>query len=406
MAKGINTFRAERLTQAREARGLSGVALDGLSGIGDVNISKYENGHAYPPADRLETLAKVLRVPVSFFMRPFPKPDSGPLFWRSLHVAEKPARTRAIRKFEWAKEISDFVQDFLEFPRVNLPPIERLSDFHKIHFHFIEEAAATCRAFWNVEKGPLPNVIRLLEQNGIVVVKTALDADNLDAFSQIRDDGRPYVFLGSDKGSAVRSRFDALHEVGHLILHLNVDSKTFNTPQNWKVLENQAHHFACAMLLPADQFISDLGASPNLDAFRGLKAKWKAAMGAMIHRCKSLEIISEEQARRMWMNMTRRGWRQREPLDDVIQPEEPRLLAQSIAMLVDNGVRSKSEIPESLGFSDSDITDLSALPNGYFDSTFGEITALPKMKPDFSPPTPHGDGPKVISFPNAFRQRE
>lgn len=404
MSKGIESFRKERLVQARESRGLTGVALAELSGIGDVNISKYENGHAYPPAERLEVLSKVLRLPISFFLRPLPLTDSRPLFWRSLHVSAKPARTRAIRKFEWAKEIADYLEGFFDFPEVNLPEVKPPQDFRKISSELIEQVASDCRKHWKVDRGPLPNVVRLLEKNGIVLSKIFLESEHLDAFSQVRDNGRPFILLSSDKASAVRSRFDALHELGHLLLHSRVDARTFNSPQNWKELEKQAHLFAGTALLPSEEFLNDLF-SPSLDGFRALKTKWKTAMGAMIQRCMALEIIDEDQARRLWMNMTRRGWKQKEPLDDVLEDEKPRLLGQSIEMLVDEGVRSKSEILEAVGLSADDATELTWLPSGYFESGFGEVIPLSKLKSVASTSNPTHAPAKVISFPNAFGRR-
>ena len=42
-----------------------------------------------------------------------------------------------------------------------------------------------------------------------------LDAEKYDAFSVFsKSDMTPYVILGADKGVAVRSRFDASHELG------------------------------------------------------------------------------------------------------------------------------------------------------------------------------------------------
>ena len=222
----------------------------------------------------------------------------------------------------------------------------------------------------------------------------------MDAFSQIRDNGRPFIFLGSDKGSAVRSRFDILHEVGHLVLHAKIDLKTFNATQNWKILEGQAHAFACATLLPAEEFLADL-VSPSLDGFRALKTKWKAAMGAMIQRCNRLEIIDEEQTRRLWMNMTRRGWKQAEPLDDILEDEKPRLLSQSVKMLVDEGVRAKGDIPEAVALSPNDVTELAYLPSGYFEDGFGEVVELSKFRTN-EPVQQSRDPKKIISFPNAF----
>ncbi len=267
MSKGTENFQKERLTQAKDARGFTAVRLSELTDINDVSISKYERGHALPPLERLQKIADVLRLPLNYFLKPLPEIDVQPVFWRSLHVSAKTARTRALGKFGWTKDIADYLASFLDFPKVNLPHINPPADFSRITADYIEGVAREYRQEWQVERGPLPNVIRLLEKNGVVIAKSMLEADNLDAFSQVRNDGRPFMFLGSDKKSAARSRFDALHELGHLLLHPNVEAKTLNAPQNWKAIESQAHRFAAAMLLPAEEFLSDL-TTPSLDSFR------------------------------------------------------------------------------------------------------------------------------------------
>ena len=49
----------------------------------------------------------------------------------------------------------------------------------------------------------------------------------------------PYIILGDDKGSAVRSRFDVAHELGHLILHRNLSPKCIHNPVNNKLIESK-----------------------------------------------------------------------------------------------------------------------------------------------------------------------
>lgn len=46
--------------------------------------------------------------------------------------------------------------------------------------------------------------------------------------------------------------------------------------------------------------VSELWA-PTLAAFRSLKERWKVSIGAMIQRAAFIEVITEEQHRRLWM---------------------------------------------------------------------------------------------------------
>lgn len=61
----------------------------------------------------------------------------------------------------------------------------------------------------------------------------------------ISDGHRAVVVLGTDKNDRARSRFDGAHELGHFVVHGD---------QIWgvKEVEHQAHAFAAAFLMPAD----------------------------------------------------------------------------------------------------------------------------------------------------------
>jgi Zn-dependent peptidase ImmA (M78 family) len=159
----------------------------------------------------------------------------------------------------------------------------------------------------------------------------------------------------------VRSRFDAAHELGHIILHRHIDKTCITRKADFKLIEQQAHRFAGAFLLPAQSFSNDFF-SPTLDTFQALKPRWGASMQFMLHRTQELGLISETQAQRLWANCARRGWRLREPLDDEISVEEPRLLRRSFEMLINEEVQTRAEILSALPYSPRDIEDLAGLP--------------------------------------------
>src|SRR6185295_3695781 len=106
--------------------------------------------------------------------------------------------------------------------------------------------------------GAISNVTWLLENNGAIITRTCLEANTLDAFSEWQTpEGTPYFILGADKNVAVRSRFDIAHELGHIILHRNVEAVCIARQADHKLLEQQANRFAGAFLLPEHSFMSD-----------------------------------------------------------------------------------------------------------------------------------------------------
>jgi Zn-dependent peptidase ImmA (M78 family) len=113
--------------------------------------------------------------------------------------------------------------------------------------------------FWGLNPSPIQDLVGLLESNGLFIARDDLEAPALDSFSEyVREDQTAYCVLGTEKASAVRSRFDAAHELGHVLLHRTVTDKYIRRTDMFKLLESQAHRFAGAFLLPASSFATDL----------------------------------------------------------------------------------------------------------------------------------------------------
>ena len=343
MRIGTPGFVGARLTEAREARGLTLTSLAQLVNVNVASISQYEHGRQSPSPEVMEAICDKLNFDVRFFQKPSVDHQTDCINFRSNSSATKTARTKAGRRFGWAKEINWYLREYLDMPALNIP-VFSLPAPENIISEQIEEVAEQCRVFWQLGLEPIEDVVLVLENNGVVIVRTMLEAETLDAFSQwCMQDGTPYIVLGSDKGSAVRSRFDAAHELGHLLLHRNVESRKINNAATHRLMEQQAHRFAAAFLLPAKTFTDEVWA-PTLEGFSSMKKYWKASIGTMISRCEQLEILSEEQARRCWIGMGRKGWRTQEPFDDQLVPEQPRLLKRSIQLLVDEGIKSRDQV--------------------------------------------------------------
>jgi Zn-dependent peptidase ImmA (M78 family) len=102
----------------------------------------------------------------------------------------------------------------------------------------IEALAYDVRRRWKIPPGPIGDVVRTLERHGIVTARFHVGLDDVDAFCVAFLD-RPVIALGTDKGLRDRSRFDATHELGHLVMHHPDQIGS-------KVIETQAHQFAAA----------------------------------------------------------------------------------------------------------------------------------------------------------------
>lgn len=363
-------------------------------------ISQYANGRTTPRPEVMQQICTHLNLPEIFFKRPIRprRDDAQEVFWRSFSSASRAARTQSARKFRWLKSIVEYLAGYLEFPAVNVPWIESPDNPLQMTSDNVEASANEARRFWQLGDGPISDLLLLVENNGIIASRHAMWTDAIDGFSQWSDDDKfPYLVLASDKESAVRSRYDAGHELGHLLLHRKLANAAIRTPTVHKALESQAFRFSAAFLLPAEPFLTELWA-PTLDAFRSLKDRWKVSIGVMIKRCEDLGLITEEQGRRMWINYNRRGWRTNEPLDDTLPVEKPRLLRRSLEMLITEGGKSRQEVLEDLGLAASDIEDLCGLPLGFFSDEYEPVLAMPKFRKTDGTPSQNTGTAQVIPF--------
>ncbi len=381
MSVGASNFKGKRLTHAREARGVTQRSLADMINISHTAISLYEKGQRSPSSDILKKIAKNLNFPMHFFLLNDVSRVSTTIFFRSMSSATKTARLRATRRYEWLLNIVRYLQEFVTLPNVNFP---RFDHFHaevaSISDEVIEDIADRTRKHWGLGFGPISNVTWLLENNGAIVVRQELGARTLDAFSNWNeyDTPRPYFVLGEEKISAVRSRFDAAHELGHLILHYHVDENTLRNSSTFKLIEKQANHFAAAFLLPEQTFSKEVLFAPNLEMLVPLKSKWRVSISAMVKRLRHLRLISHEREQRLFINISRRHWRTKEPLDDELEIEKPRIIQKVFDLLGKKNIINQQSLTVNLALNIEDIERAVGL-QGYFRNEFATTIKFPRI---------------------------
>ncbi len=370
--KGTPGFIGERLKEAREARGLTAIALADILSITRQAVSLYESGESSPQPDMLLRIADKLNLPVGFFLRPITQRNNNAIFFRSQSAASKLDRGRGNSRMKWLyEEIIPYLKKFVTFPEVELPSIDVPNDPMRLDDDAIEDIAIEVRREWGLGDGPISDVVLLMENNGFMCTRMDLGSPTLDAFSTVKQgqmpsvvDVTPYIILGSDKQSAVRSRFDASHEIGHIILHRKIEANKLNNRAEFKVIEQQANRFASAFLVPRNKFADDFNIA-TLNAFQTMKYKWLVSIAMFITRAYNLGFISEEHYHRLWINYNQRGWRKEEPLDDKLPIEQPLLLRRACKLIIESKIRTPEQLLSEIPLSPRDIEELMYVPPSY-----------------------------------------
>jgi Zn-dependent peptidase ImmA (M78 family)/transcriptional regulator with XRE-family HTH domain len=380
MRTGVPGFQPDRLAEARDSRGLSQVALGDLIGRDGSTVSRWERGGQLPEPEALHSLSEALRLPVPYFLKPLADHGDRPMFFRALlSTTTQGDRKRAKVRLRWAQDIAMALQEWLDLPSVDLPGLEA-TDHRQIRDEDIEAIAGESRRRWGLGAGPVSDVMLAVENAGVIVVREEVGTASMDGVSNWSElDKRPGILIASDKATAVRSRMDLAHELGHLVLHRHIPERTLHSSADFKEIERQAFHFAGALLLPAESFSAEVY-SPSLNTFHMLKERWKVSIGAMVKRSAQLGMVSSEYEARLWKHYSARGWRKSEPLDDKFKAEVPRLLARSVRLLIDEGVQSREDLLAELRLTATDIESLCALPRGYLNLASAEVVPFPSLK--------------------------
>lgn len=363
MTKGIIDLQPARLEQALAARGLTKGQLASLVGVAASTVTKWCKGDQAPEASTFERLASVLNVQPEWLTRAVLMPVSSPLY-RSNASALKAARAKLEARTEWTQEIAFLLSDYVDFPSINLPKRDFI-DPEQISKADIESAAEECRTLWQLGKGPIQNLALAAESAGVIVVREETEVsaiEGLSSWSEVLN--RPIVFLSADKANGFRSRFDLAHEIGHLILHKHIPRA--DERDRYNQMEKQAHHFAGALLLPAETFAREVRVPTNLDNLLILKQRWGASVAAMMMRLHSLGLLRDDEKLALFKRRSARWGSKAEPGDDKWEPEAPRLLRRTIELLSGEGILPSDGIPRHLGFSAQDIEKLCGLRTNYF----------------------------------------
>lgn len=294
-------FDPARLTQARHLAGLTKTALAQQIGVSAAAVGQWEASTTPPRPDHLQRAAEVLDVPIEFFAlgRPYAQLDAAAAHFRSLRSTRAAQRAKAVAFVQQTWELAYALEKRVQFPPVDLPGF---SGGEVQHHDFPADPAGAARAlrdYWNLGEGPIPHLVRAMENHGLIVTLVpfaGIDTPRIDAFSTSRLP-RPLVVLTPDRANDVYwHRFTAAHELGHLLLHS--DSAPGDQQQ-----EREADIFAAELLTPRDVIRPALPSRLDLNALTEVSRGWGVSVKSLIYRSRELGLFSEATARRAYQRI-------------------------------------------------------------------------------------------------------
>ena len=331
-----------RLKEARLFRKMTLADLAQAVGVNKQAISQFENCKSSPEPMTLRRIADALGFPYSFFVETEDVSTIGNTYFRALYSSKKKDLAAQQIKAKYVAKIHSVLSSKVKFKPLNLPHFDADKTIT------IEDIAMQTRQYWNLGEAPIANMVSLLERNGIIVGEFATNSRGIDAFYQYYEEGgHPTycVILGTDKKSFYHRQFNCAHELGHILLHERYSDLNEIDREEFREREDQANAFAAAFLLPEKAFGNDVAAYPNrLSHYVELKKKWNVSIMAMIMRAYSLGYLSSNQYSYLMRQMSTRGYRQIEPLDNSIEYKHPCALKQSINLLLTKGNMSGNDI--------------------------------------------------------------
>lgn len=360
-------FNPLRLSEARLACGMTMASLSERIGVSRQAVSIFEKGAKSPTHENLEKIARTLNVDIAFFYTPSRKMKeiTTPSHFRSFKTAAKKSRIKAVIQESWFAEFSQYLLSKINYPGAKVYQSDSL-DFSLLNNEDIEEIAMSTRRHWGLGAGPLSNLTRLLENNGILVAQLSLDRTT-QAFSNWRGD---LAYIVTEQGNSnSRHRFNLAHELGHLVMHTLVSDADHEDEELVKLKEDQANYFASAFIFPKSAFLQEF-TSCSMDALISLKKRWGISIAAIAVRARALGLISENQSVYIFKQLAGSpGGRKLEPLDKETPKESSKLVSEMIDFLVKHDRVTPDEIRSLLPLPVSRLAEMSGKPEEYFKPT-------------------------------------
>lgn len=332
------------ITLARESRGLTQGELAKTikesqnRPITQGTISKIEQGLIGISDEVLHDIAIVLNYPESFFYRDEEVYSAG----MSQHRKRLSLPKKTLNRID---ALTNIIRLHIKSLLKSVEDIDVSVPLYDIEEHVSpEKIARMVRQAWLVKRGPIDNVTRLLERSGVIVVQCDFDTFKIDGITIHNISKLPPIIFINKNIPSDRYRFTLSHELGHIVMHKYPSDD----------MEKEANLFASEFLMPTDDIKSDFQYL-TIHKLADLKLYWKVAMSAIIYKAAFIGKITERQSRYLYMQLSKAGYKTREPAELDPPTETPSLLKKIIDVHLDDLNYSINELASILHLEEEEV---------------------------------------------------
>lgn len=329
------TFNGDMLRIARKAKGFPQGVLAAAVGAPQGTYSKIENALQAPSPELVKSLASALGVRDGFFFQqggvyqpvtPYHRSRASLPVKVKDHV-EAMANMYGLHVAKMMEEL-DLTYNIAQVAPMDLTPAQ---------------VAEITRRNLRLPRGPIVDLTKTLEDHGLFVIAFPFETSQLDGFTVHGHDIVPMVFI-NESAPADRKRFTLAHELGHLVMHAEIDGLAN--------IEREANEFASSLLMPKEDIQHELY-ELTIEKLAALKMKWRVSMAALIHRAKDLGTITAQEEKNLWIRMSVVGYRRKEPVE--IPSEKPGLVKEMLERYTEDLGYSKKELATLLLISEQEL---------------------------------------------------
>lgn len=354
-----------RIRLAKDLRRLSIKEFSQLLGYSDSKAKKILNDESHEfSLKELENISLKLNVPIPFFYNDdsLLPVDRSQIFYRSMARIKAEYRTSNEAYTLLAKKINHYFESKLSLPKFTMPEIE-VYDYDRADI--VQNVAMSLRASWGLGVQPIQNIVTLMELKGIRVYRLPFNNKEVDALSFYDDQtGTPFVFL-SDGKSNERQRFDAAHELGHVMLHKDDKAEKILN----RTIEAEADNFASEFLMPRKSFEAMRPRYISIQSMIDYKHVWRTSLKAINYRFHKLKLISDWTYKNNSININSLGYHLNEP--NPTYQDQSLIFQKILKVLSSDSNFSIPKMLDKIGISKQDFNDL----------TFNSLEKLESEKP-------------------------
>jgi len=324
----------------RNYRGLSQSQLaNAIDGLSQGHLSKIEKDLINATPNMLEKIADRLGFPLSFFhLNPIKTPISD-FYYKKRTTISRKEQVHLEALIDIYRMVVDILLESIDIPEYDMP------SFDIAYSGSPQQIARKLRKYLSLERGPIENLTLEIEKRGVIIVEIDTQIEKFDGITTLTDKRQPIIFINKNMPND-RKRFTIVHELGHLIMHIPFLVSTDRDE------EIETNTFTGEFLMPELDCYNDL-LNLKISDLPNLKRYWKVSMAAIISRATILRAIASNKSKYLWIELSRRGWRKKEPI--IIDYNEPNLVRMVIESFFNDLEYTRKEALDILCLSEKDF---------------------------------------------------